>query len=215
MFDLVIFDLDGVLVDSEPIANRVLLEHLRRLGVPITLDELFSDFVGLSLPTCCALVERRYGVQVPDGFTEALQRDTFACYRDELRPVPGVPEMLARLDRPKCVASSSEPEKIAFSLDLTGLRSHFGGRLFSAHQVARGKPHPDLFLQAAGELAATPARVAVIEDSLPGVRAGMAAGMRVFAYVAAGHAPRAALKAAGARMFDDMTALPDLLVGPS
>lgn len=211
MFDLIIFDLDGVLVDSEPIANRVLLAHLQRLGVPITLDELFRDFVGLSLPTCYALVDQRYGVRVPEGFTEALQRDTFARYRHELKPVAGVSEMLAQLDRPKCVASSSEPEKIALSLDLTGLRSHFDGHLFSAQQVARGKPHPDLFLHAARQMAVASLRVAVVEDSVPGVQAGIAAGMSVFAYVDGTHASRTALQQAGAYLFDDMADLPALL----
>lgn len=211
MFDLIIFDLDGVLVDSEPIANRVLLDHLQRLGVPVTFDELFRDFVGLSLPTCYALVERRYGVRVPEGFTETLQCDTFARYRRELKPVPGVPDMLARLGGPKCVASSSEPEKIALSLDLTSLRSHFDGHLFSAQHVARGKPHPDLFLHAARQMAVAPPRAAVIEDSVPGVQAGMAAGMCVFAYVGGSHVPWAALQQAGACLFDDMAALPELL----
>ena len=215
MFDLIIFDLDGVLVDSEPIANRVLLDHLQRLGVPVTLEVLFRDFVGLSLPTCYALVERRYGVRVPEEFTAALQHDTFARYRRDLKPVSGVPDMLARLGEPKCVASSSEPEKIALSLDLTGLRDHFDGHLFSAQYVARGKPHPDLFLNAARQMAAEPRRVAVIEDSIPGVLAGMAAGMRVFAYVGGSHAPQAALQQAGARLFDDMAALPELLRSPA
>jgi HAD superfamily hydrolase (TIGR01509 family) len=212
-FDLVVFDLDGVLVDSEPIANRVLAAHLARLGVPVDLEATMRLFTGLSLPSCYALVRERFGIAVPDGFTAALQAETFARYRDELRPVPGVVAALARIALPKCVASSSEPEKIRLSLELTGLGAHFNGYLFSALEVARGKPHPDLFLHAARRMGAAPARTAVVEDSLPGIAAGRAAGMTVFAYGGAAHADRAALGASGARLFDDMAELPALLAG--
>ena len=210
-FDLIIFDLDGTLVDSEPIANLVLAEHLARIGLPLTVDEVIRTFVGLSLPSVYALAESRFGVTVPDNFTDALQQETFARFREGLLAVPGVDAALQAIPVAKCVASSSAPDKIALSLDLTGLAHHFGGHVFSAVQVPRGKPFPDLFLFAAGRMGALPVRTAVVEDSLPGVQAGVAAGMTVFAFTGAPHADPAALAAAGGLVFTTMTQLPALL----
>ncbi|MBI3706252.1 MAG: HAD family hydrolase [Proteobacteria bacterium] len=210
-FDLVIFDMDGVLVDSEPIANRVLHGHFAALGVPMTLDEATRRFTGLSLANCCDHVARTHGIAIPDEFAQRVWADTEAAYLEELKPVPGVGFALDRIALPKCVASSSGPNRIALSLRLAGLEGRFGDKLFSTMMVPRGKPHPDIFLYAAARMGAMPPRTAVVEDSIYGVRGAIAAGMAVFAYAAAPHSDRAALADAGATIFTDMQELPRLL----
>jgi len=219
-WDLVIFDCDGVLVDSEPIANRVFTDLLNEIGLRTTLEETMRDYVGRSMAACMAIVGERLGRPVPDDFVDAFRDRTADAFRAELRGVPGIEAALDAITRdalPTCVASSGEHRKIRLSLGLTGLLPRFEGRVFSAQDVPRGKPHPDLFLHAARTLGADPARCAVIEDSPLGVRAGVAAGMTVFGFAARtdpGARSRAdALAALGATTFDDMTRLPDLLRG--
>jgi HAD superfamily hydrolase (TIGR01509 family) len=211
VFDLIVFDMDGVLVDSEPIANRILHRHLAALGVPMTLDQVTRDTLGLSTASMCRLIQARYGIVIPPETLAVQRAEVFAAYETELKPVAGIVEALAALPQPRCVASSSSPETIAVSLRITGLDRHFGANLFSAHQVERGKPHPDLFLYAARRMGHAPGRTAVVEDSVPGVTAGVAAGMSVFAYAGADHAHPRALAAAGGRVFADMRELPWLL----
>ncbi len=181
---LVIFDLDGTLVDSEPLANRVFYEKLVEVGLDAAIDEarVTADFTGLSLQSCFRHASEVYGLALPEGFRDVLQAETYARMRRELLPIPGVPALLAGLTRPRCVASSSELEKIRLSLDLTGLAPHFGAHLFSAEQVQNGKPAPDLFLFAAAQFGARPETCLVVEDSLPGATAGIRAGMQVRAY---------------------------------
>ena len=208
-FDLVIFDCDGVLVDTEPLANRVFTAALNEIGLAVTYEEVCRDFIGLSLPRCVEIVETRRGEPLPAGFIEELQSRTFDAFERELQPVPGIHEALRRISIPLCVASSGDHEKMRLTLGLTGLLPHFEGRMFSAMDVERGKPHPDLFLRAALEMGAAPARCAVVEDSLPGVRAAVAAGMAVFGYTAS--AAAGPLKEAGATVFLEMAALPELL----
>jgi phosphoglycolate phosphatase len=208
-FHLAIFDCDGVLVDSEPLANRVFTEALNEIGLPATYEEVCRDFTGLSLPRCIELVENRLQEPLPAGFTEKLQERTFAAFRRELQPVPGILEALSRISMPLCVASSGDHEKMRLTLGLTGLLPYFEGRMFSAMDVDRGKPYPDLFLHAAAEMGARPGRCAVVEDSLPGVQAAVAAGMTAFAY--AGRAAARPLGDAGATVFEEMAALPGLL----
>lgn len=210
-FDLIVFDMDGVLVDSEPIANRILHRYLSALGVPMTLDELTRDTLGLSTASMRRLVRDRYAIDVPDAMLADQRAAVYAAYETELKPVAGVEDAIRALPHPRCVASSSSPETIAVSLRLTGLDRHFGDRLFSAAMVERGKPHPDLFLHAARTMGHDPSLTAVIEDSVPGVTAGVAAGMRVFAYAGASYADPAALAAAGGQVFTDMRELPGLL----
>jgi HAD superfamily hydrolase (TIGR01509 family) len=213
--DLIIFDLDGTLVDSETLANRVFYDKLVALGLDASFDlaRVTRDFTGLTVRNCLAHAYKVYGLAtVPDDFTAGLKEATYASYREALVPIPGVPEMLPQLRQPKCVASSSAPDKIAFSLELTGLASHFGDNLFSVHHVAEPKPAPDVYLHAAEKMGHAPARCAAVEDSLPGATAGIRAGMTVYAY-------RPEIDAAidevfstlGCRIFRDMRALPDLL----
>ncbi|MEK9967888.1 MAG: HAD-IA family hydrolase [Ferrovibrio sp.] len=212
-FDLIIFDMDGTLVDSEPLANRVFFEKLVPLGLPPHIDEarVAFDLTGLSLPSCFKLVQEQYGLRLPEDFEDELQAETYRRLRTDLQPIPGVPAMLEAVQAmAKCVASSSELDKIALSLDLCGIDHHFGDSIFSARQVARGKPEPDLFFFAAQQMGGvTPNACAVVEDSLPGATAGIRAGMTVFAYRPEGDG--AAFAALGCRVFTRMTELPGLL----
>lgn len=208
--DLIIFDCDGVLVDSEPISNRIFTAVLREIGFDWSYEQVCSRFIGLSMTRCIELVEADLGRPVPEGFLDDLQRRTFEAFRTEgLAAVRGVPQMLDRLDIPFCVASSGEPEKMQTTLGLTGLLPRFAGRMFSAQQVRRGKPAPDLFLFAAESCGVAPERCTVVEDSVPGVQAAVTARMRVFGY--AERSDRAALAASGAVVFDSMTDLPGLI----
>jgi HAD superfamily hydrolase (TIGR01509 family) len=207
---LVIFDCDGVLVDSEPVANRTLAQMLRELGLDLTQEQIFQNFVGYSLPHCMRVIEGMLGHAPPATFLRDLQARTFAAFRSELRAMPGIEHALDRLSVPFCVASSGDHEKMRLTLGITGLFPRFDGRIFSVTQVTRGKPAPDVYLFAAGQLGAEPAACVVVEDTPPGVQAGVAAGMTVFGYCA--HTPEQKLKAAGAHLtFDDMHELPQLL----
>jgi HAD superfamily hydrolase (TIGR01509 family) len=215
---LVIFDCDGVLVDSEPIANRVLAELLSQAGLPTTTEESTRRYTGRALPEILDEVEESLGRKVCDDradFIEAYRARVFAGFREGLRPIDGIERALERIAdivARNCVASSSWPDRIELSLRLTGLFEHFEGRLFSAVEVARGKPHPDLFLHAAKQMGASPEKCVVVEDSVYGARAGTAAGMRVLGYCgdASGTDP-SALEAEGARVFTSMHDLPGLV----
>ncbi|HRD90066.1 MAG TPA: HAD family hydrolase [Accumulibacter sp.] len=216
---LVIFDCDGVLVDSEPIASRVLAEALSEVGFPLTAQQAIDRYTGISLGAVLARVEAEWGRRLPADFATLLGERDRAAFAAELQPVSGVVEMLAGLDLPRCVASSGSIEKIRSNLRITGLLPYLEPHLFSATMVARGKPAPDLFLHAAAMMAAPPARCVVVEDSLAGVRAARAAGMRVFGFHGGGHArpdSSAALQAAGAtRVFSRLCELPGLLASPA
>jgi HAD superfamily hydrolase (TIGR01509 family) len=208
-FELVIFDCDGVLVDSEPIANLIFAEMLNNLGFEMTLEDMFRDFMGRSMTTCLQMIRARLAAPLPTGFVEELTQRTGAALSENLRPVDGIESVLDRISIPYCVASSGDHQKMTLTLGLTGLLDRFNGRLFSATEVERGKPHPDVFLYAAERMGADPTRTAVIEDSEVGVRAGVAAGMTVFGY--ARLSDPLTLIDAGAIAFDSMKQLPELL----
>lgn len=213
---LVIFDCDGVLVDSEPLSIRVLLDTLARQGLVFDLEVGYARFLGRSLATVRASLAAEFGVVLDDEALDEMRRRLYAVFRDELQPIPGIVATLERLDRPFCVASSSLPERIALSLEVTGLWPAFAGRLFSATMVARGKPAPDLFLHAASTMGYPPAATVVVEDSPVGIEAAKAAGMTVVGFLGGSHARtpahRAMLEAIGAdALIDDMAALPDLI----
>lgn len=207
--DLVIFDCDGVLVDSEPISNRVWCQCLRTLGWDLDDAASHEMFVGRSMADCVRLVEARLGITVPETFVPRFREVSFEAFRRELKPIPGVREAIEAIPAPRCVASSGPHDKIRLNLTITGLIDHFEGRIFSAADVPRGKPHPDLFLHAATSLGTPPTRCVVVEDSVPGVRAAIAAGMRALGYARSANA--AALTKAGAEVFDDMAQLPMLV----
>jgi HAD superfamily hydrolase (TIGR01509 family) len=210
MFDLVIFDCDGVLVDSERISVRIDVEVLAELGWPLSEAEVIERFVGRSQEHMVGEIEaalgRRLSADREDPF-DARYREAFEA---ELAPVDGVVDALDAIAAPTCVASSSGHERLRHSLGLTGLLDRFDGRIFSAEDVRNGKPAPDLFLHAAAALSADPARCAVIEDSRYGVEAARAAGMRAFGY-AGGLTPADRLAGPATVVFDDMRELPALL----
>ena len=211
---LVIFDCDGVLVDSEPLANALLAEALEDVGLSLSVAETRRHFVGLSWPDAVARIERMTGRPLPDGWLDALTAREHEAYARELQPVPGVRDVLERLraaGRPYCVASSGSVDKMRATLGATGLLPFMEGVLFSAHMVARGKPCPDLFLHAARRMDQAPRRCTVIEDSVPGVSGAVSAGMRVLAYGGDPDADHEALRAAGGEVFTSMAQVPALI----
>ncbi|HXU88064.1 MAG TPA: HAD family hydrolase [Methylomirabilota bacterium] len=212
--ELVIFDCDGVLVDSERIAVRTDVKVLASLGWHLTEEECIERFVGLSDRSVKEAIEAHLGRALPDDWDEAFKSLYHEAFAAELTPVPGVVEALDRITLPTCVASSGSHEKLRFTLGLTGLYERFAGRIFSACDVARGKPEPDLFLHAASSMGVAPDACAVVEDSHYGIQAARAAGMRAFAY-AGGLTPRARLEAPGVIVFTDMLELPGLLANAS
>jgi HAD superfamily hydrolase (TIGR01509 family) len=210
---LVIFDCDGVLVDSELITNRVFAAMLNELGLPVTVEYLLDNFVGRSMQHCWEAIAGMLGKEVPLQFRQEFQVRTTAALEAEVQAVRGVEAVLDALEVPYCVASSGNHAKMAATLGATGLLPRFRDRIFSATEVARGKPAPDIFLYAAERCGVSPSACAVIEDSPAGVTAGVAAGMTVYAYCA--FTPEQRLREAGAhRTFNDMAALPGLLSGP-
>jgi HAD superfamily hydrolase (TIGR01509 family) len=214
-YALTIFDCDGVLVDSEPVANRVMVEMLREIGFEITLADCMARFVGKSMKTVQAEVVADAGAIFPPGWPEAIRARTIeTLQRERIKPIPGIHDVVAAhlaAGRPYCVASSGRIEKMQATLGSTGLLPLFAEVLFSATMVGRGKPAPDLFLHAARSMGHPPADCVVVEDSLPGVQAAVAADMRVLAYTAAPYIDACAYRALGAEVFDDMAALPELL----
>lgn len=210
---LVIFDCDGVLVDSERISNGVLARMLSAEGLPMTLAQARLEYQGLLLADVQRSAEARLGRALPAGWLARYEHERSDAFRGELKPVAGAAqavEHLAGTGVHACVASQGKLEKTRLSLELTGLRHLFPEHaLFSAESVARGKPHPDLFLHAASTMGAAPGACAVVEDTPSGVTAAVAAGMRVLGYAADSDA--AALTAAGAQTFDSLDELPRLL----
>lgn len=207
---LVIFDCDGVLVDSERLSHGVLQQMIAEYGVELSLEETLRHFMGTSTEKCLAVLCALIGRDAPADFLHQFQLRSFAAFQASLAPVPGVPELLRALRHPYCVASNGPREKMRFTLGHTRLLPWFDGRLFSAQDVARPKPAPDLFLHAAAHIGVDPARCVVVEDSPTGVAAARAAGMHVYGYAAMGQA--AQLHAAGAHAtFGQMAELPALL----
>lgn len=224
-YDLIIFDNDGVLVDSEPISNRILADYLTELGHPTTYDESIRDYMGSAMHRIHEIVMERSGQRLPDDFDDRFHARVFEAFRRQLEPVSGVGQVLEKLAAdgvPYCVASSGSHERIRVALSKTGLLERFGlekfgeegvrggggNRIFSSQDVGRGKPAPDLFLHAAGQMGAAPGRCAVVEDSPLGVQAALAAGMDVYGFTAM--TPAAKLTGAISH-FSDMTELLQLL----
>ncbi|MET7932374.1 HAD family hydrolase [Streptomyces sp. NPDC005322] len=211
-YDLVVFDNDGVLVDSEPLSNRLLAAYLTELGHPTSYEDSIRDYMGSAMHRIHDLVHKRSGQRLPEDFDATFHNRVFDAFRRELEPVAGVSAVLEKLRAdgvPYCVASSGSHDRIRVALRKTGLYGHFGeDRIFSSEDVGRGKPAPDLFLYAAARMGVEPRRCAVVEDSPLGVQAAVAARMDVYGYTAM--TPAAELSAAQA-LFADMVELPPLL----
>lgn len=186
--DLIIFDCDGVLIDSEPIAARVLAECAGELGLMLTAEDCIERFTGISMASVIDALAADLGRPLPADFAFRVQQRDFAAFAAELKPVNGVQALLAALNKVRvCVASSGASAKIRFNLGGTGLLPWFEPHLFSAEMVTRGKPAPDLFLFAAESMGVSPQRCLVIEDSVAGVYAARAAGMRALGFTGGGH----------------------------
>ena len=209
-YELVIFDCDGVLVDSERLSVRVDAAVLTTLGWPITEEEVIERFVGRSQEYMESQIEAYLGRPLPERWEEETRPLYRAAFEAELEPVDGIVEALDAIELPTCVASSSSHERIRYTLELTGLYERFAGRIFSGTEVANAKPAPDVFLHAAERMGVEPGACAVVEDSRYGVEAACAAGMGVFAY-AGGVTPAERLRGAGTVVFEDMRDLPALL----
>ncbi|MFG2271555.1 HAD family hydrolase [Streptomyces chartreusis] len=212
-YDLVIFDNDGVLVDSEPISNRLLATYLTELGHPTSYEDSIRDYMGSAMHRIHDLVLERTGERLPEDFDDVFHARVFAAFERELKAVPGAVDVLEKLGAdgvPYCVASSGSHERIRVGHRTTGLDRYFDeGRVFSSQDVGRGKPAPDLFLHAAERMEVAPTRCLVVEDSPLGVQAAVAAGMDVYGFTAM--TPSAKL-AEATQLFSDMGELADLLV---
>ena len=189
MPELIIFDCDGVLVDSEVIFARILAEHLTAIDFPTTLHEAITLGFGKNRATLSAAVATQFGRALPDRFFDTFAVRSAAAFEHELLPVPGVEELLAGLSVARCVASNGHLDRVRQRLSVTRLLPFFDPHVFGASQVAFGKPAPDLFLFAAQRLGVVPKDCIVVEDSIPGVEAAVAAGMTVVGFCGGGHCP--------------------------
>jgi len=210
-FDLVIFDCDGVLVDSEPIANRVLADQLEAIGLSMPEEEVMRRFVGRTRDGCLALAAELLGRPLPPDFGTKWDEALFEALRNEVKAIDGVIELIGTLGIPFCVASNGTRERLRLTLEAAGLLPLFDGRIYCAADVARPKPAPDLFLHAAKTMGTPPSQTAVIEDTPTGARAGIAAGMTVFGFAGGTSSSRPALEAEGARVFEAMAELAPLI----
>lgn len=209
LFGLIIFDCDGVLVDSEPIVNRVFVEMMGELGYHLDYEATLREFSGAARGTRLKMCQEWFDWTPPAEFVQDFERRLVEAMNSRLSPVPGVRDVLDRLGIPRCVASNGTHDDMRSRLGLTGLLEDFDPHLFSASDVAQPKPAPDLFLHAAQSMGVAPEGCVVIEDSVTGVQAGVSAGMTVFGF--ARITPAHLLQEAGARVFQSMTDLPKLL----
>ncbi|MDQ0997772.1 HAD superfamily hydrolase (TIGR01509 family) [Phyllobacterium ifriqiyense] len=213
---LIIFDCDGVLVDSEPISIAVLLEMIAKSGVTMSEDDAYDRFLGRSMATISKILHEEYGFAASEADLDEMRTNLYSRFELDLQPIPGIADTLKKLPQRRCVASSSQPERIRLSLRLTGLIDLLDPHIFSATMVKNGKPAPDLFLFAANTMNVDPAECVVIEDSPAGIQAAKAAGMRVFAFTGGTHSRGGRLESTLASLgpdliYDDMLQLPDLL----
>jgi HAD superfamily hydrolase (TIGR01509 family) len=184
---LIIFDCDGVLIDSEVIANRVNVEVLAGLGVEFTLEDYMERFVGVSLRDEVLEIERLRKVKLPDDYEARLMNHKYKVFDQELRAIEGIAEFVKRLEMPKAVASGSSPERLEYTLKLTHLWELFAPHIYSTTLVPNSKPAPDIFLYVADKFGVSPKQCLVIEDSTLGVRAGISAGMTVLGFTGGSH----------------------------
>ncbi|TIT20327.1 MAG: HAD family hydrolase [Mesorhizobium sp.] len=216
--ELVIFDCDGVLVDSEMLSVAALLEMIALAGGDVSEDIAYEHFLGKSMKSVREILASDFGLDLTDQHLIEMRSELMRKFRQELKPMPGIAQVLPKLGVPCCVASSGTLERIRYALQVTGLLGLLEPHLFSAAMVARGKPAPDLFLHAADKMGAAPRNCLVVEDSPAGIEAARAAGMRVLAFTGGSHTGNPALKARLASsepdfIFADMLQLPDLIAG--
>jgi HAD superfamily hydrolase (TIGR01509 family) len=211
-FDLVVFDCDGVLVDSEPLSCQTLADALGRHGLPISLDEVYGRFLGRGSADVGAHFRESKGHPLPEAFWRDYRSDLDKRFHDALKPMPHIFEALAALECPYCLASSSDMDRINLTLSVTKLAPYFDGCVYNGAMVARSKPAPDLFLFAAAAMGADPVRTLVVEDSETGVAAGKAAGMTVWGFTGGSHhvgpdGEQRLINAGADRIFASMTEL--------
>ncbi len=188
MIQALIFDFDGVLADSEVVANTVLAEIVTGLGVPTTLDDSLQTYMGKRLHEVMDAISATIGRELPEGFEEKFQSATFQRFSRDLQLVEGVLDYIEAFSHlPRCIASSSSPDRLQFCIEHLNLKDLFGEHVYSASKVTKNKPHPDIFLHASSQLGVDPEKCIVIEDSINGTRAGVAAGATVIGLLAAGH----------------------------
>jgi HAD superfamily hydrolase (TIGR01509 family) len=205
----IIFDCDGTLVDSETLANRVLVEYAAEFGLMLSLEEAMVRFVGSKMDDCVADLENQLGKALPEHFVPEFRRRMDRVFETELEPLPGAHALLARLEHPLAVASSGPRAKIELSLGVTGLRPFFSDDLiFSAYEIGHWKPDPEIVLCAADALSVDPAECLVVEDSVPGIRGGVAAGMPTIAFR---QGEGQALELGAVAVLDSLTDLPDVI----
>ena len=211
---LVIFDCDGVLVDTEQFYVELLLEFCAPYGLILTLPQAMELFAGVTLRRCMEIIEQRSGKRLPVDFFQQFSDEFARRIEYSIKPIEGIKEALDDIDLPICVASNSSMGSLKQMLGLVGLDSYFADGIFSAYDLKKWKPEPDVFLKAAKEMMVEPKSCLVIEDSLPGVQAAQAAGMRVFAYAASEFTHQKVLSS-GAIVFRQMGELPALIRGLS
>ena len=212
-YQLIIFDCDGVLVDSEDITSRVFLREVAKLGLELDQDHFTEQFAGTSYAVCVAHVEEKLGRSVPPDFADTFRQASFDAFRKELQPIPGIREVLAGLNHDCCVASNGPRNKIELNLGITNLLPYFKDQIFSAYELNIFKPDPRFYLQVANTLGYEKSKCLVVEDSLSGVRSARGAGIEVVAY--APHSKKAEeLRAEGAHILTDMSYLPQFIEIP-
>lgn len=209
-FDLAIFDCDGVLVDSEPLANRVFVQIVRDHGFEVDEPAYLKKFSGITLPDRINVTANELNWEPPQDFLDVFNERLAALTEKELQPVPGIHELVDSLSVPLCIASNGSHEEIAMRLKVSKLTPFFGNAIFSGLDVPNPKPAPDVYLAAAQSFGIPPSRCIVIEDSIPGVTAGVRAGMRVYGHAA--FTPAEKLKEVGAIPFATMYELKDILM---
>lgn len=217
--DLIIFDCDGVIADSEVLSAQVLIDQLARLDIVVTPDDVRRDFLGRSFPTVAASIRDRFALTLPADFEATYRARLLARFDTDLRTTPGFADALAQIRLPVCVATSSSPPRVARTLAVLDLAQRFGADVFTASQVARGKPAPDLFLLAAERLGVAPEACAVMEDSPHGVAGAVAAGMRAVGFTGGTHLDgmrddhaRRLREAGAATVLPDMNGMPEALL---
>ncbi len=208
---LIIFDCDGVLVDSEPLSNRVIAEFMTEIGIPMTTEEAIQLFAGGSLQRVNDFILSKTGQPAPDGIEDIYRERSYALFQKELQPIEGIQEALETINFERCVASNGPLHKMKLNLKITGLSAYFGEDLFSAYEVGFWKPDPRLFLHAAEKMGYPPDKCIVIEDSIHGIQAARSAGMQVLGYSRSEYGHQ--LENNGVFTFHAMSELAEILIG--